>query len=33
MSEFGLRINNFAAGSIMEKNIGVRLKTIWYHMV
>lgn len=24
MSEFGLRINNFAAGSIMEKNIGVR---------
>ena len=26
MSEFGLRINNFAAGSIMEKNIGVRDK-------
>ena len=24
MSEFGLRINNFAAGSIMEKNLGVR---------
>ena len=24
MSEFGLRINNFAAGSIMEKNVGVR---------
>ena len=24
MSEFGLRINNFAAGSIIEKNIGVR---------
>ena len=26
MSEFGLRINNFAAGSIMERNIGVRDK-------
>ena len=24
MSEFGLRINNYAAGSIIEKNIGVR---------
>ena len=44
MSEFGLRINNFAAGSIIEKNIGVRdryditeamliNKIIWYHMV
>ena len=26
MSEFGLRINNYAAGSIIEKNLGVRDK-------